>query len=363
MLTAIVFLLILTVAVVIHELAHFFNAKSVGVPVRAFSVGMGPVLWRKTWRGTEWRISMLPLGGYVDLPGLAAEPDENGVLQHPKEGLATKNVWQKIWVLIGGVLANFILAILLIAIVISAEPQYRAATSGIPIASGAVIEQVVNSSPAEELGIQEKDRILDINGVSEPSIEQVQQQIRTSDKLSLVLERGEETVTVETSWPPDGITATPILGVALGPFEILTPPSISFGEALAESSNFIVTVIPRAVIDTVSGIGQTFAGRASQNEGIVGPVGIVNLVGQAVGSGLIAVLWMAGIINFSLGLFNLLPIPGLDGGRMLIAIIIALRGKPFKPGQEEFIHFLGFMSLIVFVILITINDVSRFFGG
>src|SRR5690625_5913006 len=85
MLTALVFLLIITVSVSIHEFAHYLNARSVGVEVRAFSVGMGPVLWKRKWRGTEWRLSLLPLGGYVDLPGMAPKVDDEGNLHHPDE--------------------------------------------------------------------------------------------------------------------------------------------------------------------------------------------------------------------------------------------------------------------------------------
>ena len=107
MLTALIFLAILMTAVLIHELAHYLNAKSVGLPVESFSVGMGPVIWRRMWRGTEWRLSLLPIGGYVNIPGMAPKQDETGNLQHADEGFATKPLWAKLWVLVGGVLANF----------------------------------------------------------------------------------------------------------------------------------------------------------------------------------------------------------------------------------------------------------------
>src|SRR5690606_38141177 len=118
-LTALTFALILTSAVVVHELAHYFNARSVGVGVRAFSVGIGPVLARKRWRGTEWRLSLLPLGGYVDLPGMAPTVDDDGNLSHPDEGMAKLPLAPKLWVLIGGVIANYLLGSLLFAGAIS----------------------------------------------------------------------------------------------------------------------------------------------------------------------------------------------------------------------------------------------------
>ena len=192
LLTAVVFLIIITVSVVLHELAHYFNARSVGVPVRAFSVGMGPIIWRKQWRGTEWRVSLLPLGGYVDLKGLAPEQGEDGELYYADEGFMKKNFWEKTWVLIGGVITNFILAIFLIAIAITAAPNsnFRSAITGeVPQNSGAVFEEVMPNSPAERLGIQPGDVVTSINGVQNPDIEQVRNQIQSASELSFVLER------------------------------------------------------------------------------------------------------------------------------------------------------------------------------
>lgn len=360
MLTTIVFLAVLTVSVVIHELAHYFNARSVGVPVRAFSVGIGPILYRKQWRGTEWRISLLPLGGYVDLPGLAAETDEEGNLHHPTEGLATKNLWQKLWVLIGGVIANALLAVLLLAVVTMLEPNYRALTSGAtPQESGTMLAVVVEGSHAAELGLQDGDVVQEINGIREPNRSQVQQAIREGDELAITVLRDGETLTFARDWPPANADDTPVmLGVQLAPLEV---ERIGFFTALGESARFIAGVVPATVQGFVSSIGQAFTGQRSEE--VVGPVGMVGIVGQAARTGIIPVLFITAIINVSLAIFNLMPIPGLDGGRMLIATIIAIRGKPFKPGQEEFIHFLGFMAIIAFVVLITFGEVSELFRG
>lgn len=359
MTTAIVFLLILTVSVVVHELAHYYNARSVGVPVRAFSVGLGPVLLRKQWRGTEWRLSLLPLGGYVDIPGLAAETDEEGNLHHPKEGFATKTIWQKLWILVGGVIANTVLAILLLSTVITAEPNYRAVTAGMtPSESGTIIQEVVEGSPADALGVMPGDVVLELGGTEDPTRTEVQQTIaNTTGELDLVLQRGENTVTLSTDWPPPGTEGTPMLGVRLAPRDVGTLPQISFPQAMLESAAFIVRIVPETVRGFVTAFGQAFTGQ--QSEEIAGPVGIVQIVGQAAQTGVLQVLFIAALINFSLAIFNLLPIPGLDGGRMLLATIVAVRGKPFKPGQEEFIHFLGFVTILVFIVLVTFGEISE----
>jgi regulator of sigma E protease len=361
MLTAIVFLLILTTAVVVHELAHYFNAKSVGLPVKSFSVGMGPVLFRKMWRGTEWRISLLPIGGYVDIPGMAPRQDEHGNLQHPTDGFASKNIWQKIWVLVGGVIANFLLAILLMAVVITNDPSYRTFTAGLEtVASGAKIGGVEPGMTAEKLGIQIGDVVLKINDIDNPTHSQVREAIgSTNGTLTLLLERSGEKITVATPWPPATTGERPLLGVAVEPLSVELPPRIGFFPAIAESVSFFVRILPEIPSSLAKGFGAILSGK--QTDQLAGPVQMVQIANQVSKIGLMAILFYAANINLSLAIFNILPIPGLDGGRILLSSIIALRGKPFKPGQEEFINFIGFMSVIALMLLVTFNDIARFF--
>lgn len=361
LLTILVFLLILTVSVVIHELAHYFNARSVGVPVRSFSVGFGPVLWRKLWRGTEWRLSLLPLGGYVDLEGMAPEQAEDGTMRYPTTGFVSKNFWQKAWVLIGGVIANFVLAVLLLASVITAVPNApaRALIAGVtPQTSGAVFQRIEPGSAAERFGLEVGDRVVNLNGIENPTVTQVQEQIRTATRLNLTLRRAGESVRVQEPWPPADMTEQPLLGVNIAPAEVeeLSLPPLGFGAAVLETTGFLFRTVPESVSGFVRAFGQTFTGQRSQE--VAGPIGMVNMAGQAVQSGWVSVLTFAGIINFSLALFNLLPIPGLDGGRILFAAVTALRGKPFKPGQEEFVNFLGIALLLLFVVLISFGEIG-----
>jgi regulator of sigma E protease len=356
MLTALTFALIITSAVVVHELAHYFNARSVGLHVRAFSVGVGPVLARRKWRGTEWRLSLLPIGGYVDLPGMAPNVDQDGNLSHPDEGMARLSWGKKIWVLIGGVIANYVLGTLLLTGAISMQPAYLPMVGGAePAILGTVVAGVVDGSPAQQLGIRDGDQILSINGVSHPSPEQVIAQVQQATQLELMVGAPGSSRSLSAPWPPAG--GERLLGIQVG--AMVAP--VGFFEVLPRAASFGVRVVPEMVRGFVSGVGSAITG--APNADVAGPVGMVTMVAQATSVGLAPVLLLAAVINLSLAVFNLLPIPGLDGGRMLLASIVALRRKPFRPGQEEQIHFIGVMLVMALIVLITFREVGALFTG
>lgn len=357
MTTALVFVAILFSAVMVHEFAHYLNARSVEVPVRAFSVGFGPILWRRRWRGTEWRLSAIPLGGYVDLPGMAAEPDEHGELRHPSGGMADKSLPAKLWVLIGGVIANFVLGTLLLTAAVLLEPGYRALTTGeSPVVHGTVVVQVVEGSLAERAGLQAGDRLVGVDGVRDPVPDETVAAIRAAaGSLSLSYERAGTVDTVEVAWPPADTPAgeTPVLGVQLGPAQV---EGVAAWTAFGESAAFAVRAVPEMVSGFVRGFGSALSGRPSEE--VAGPVGMVGLVSDAARIGVAPVLLLAALINFSLAVFNLLPIPGLDGGRMLLATVVAARGRPFRPGQEEAFHMIGILAVLALIVLITLQELQ-----
>lgn len=357
MTTALIFVAILFSAVMVHEAAHLLNARTVGVPVRAFSVGFGPVLWRRTWRGTEWRLSAIPLGGYVDLPGMAPEQDEEGHLRHPTGGMAEKGLAAKAWVLIGGVIANFVLGVALLTVAVLIQPGYRALTTGVaPEVSGTVIADVVADSVADRLGLVAGDRLVRVGDAVEPTPERAVEAIRGAEgTLEVSVRRDGELRTFHAPWPPEGLAAdeTPVLGVQLAPAEVERVAPLT---ALGESAAFAVRAVPEMVVGFVRGFGSALAGRPSDD--VAGPVGMVGLVSDAARVGVAPVLLLAALINFSLAVFNLLPIPGLDGGRLLLATVVAIRGRPFEPGQEETFHFIGILAVLALIVLITLQELQ-----
>ena len=360
MLTAVIFLLILLSAVTIHELAHYINAKSVGLPVRTFSVGVGPVLLRRIWHNTEWRLSLFPIGGYVDLPGMAPTSDDQGKLQHPTNGMAIKSLPEKLWVLSGGVIANFFLGVILICIVIIISPSYRQITANvIPFETGALISSVLPESAADSFGLKPLDTIISINNISNPNRDIVVREIQNSNKLDFLLLREGATVNLSLPWPPNDSRATPVLGVHLAPLTV-EHTIIGTFEAIGEAFWFSVKLLPKMVHGFAKGLATTLTGKRSDE--IAGPVGIISLVNQAAQIGLAPVLFLAAVINLSLAIFNLFPIPGLDGGRMLLATVTSLRGKPFRLGQEETIHFFGVFAVLALIVLITLNEISGLFN-
>jgi regulator of sigma E protease len=345
-----VWLIIVNVAVFVHELAHYAAARVQGVAVKAFSIGMGPIIWRYSWRSTEWRISLFPIGGYVDIDGLApSEYDNQGRPIPPTHGFAQLGYWGKFAVLFAGPLSNVILAIVIVGFAFLGQGK---AIVGERIQLG-----VQPASQAEKAGFRSNDFLLAINEKAVKDIETVRSNLQTNGQRVFTIERNKETLKIKFDWSPTTFPGQtrPKFGVAIG-FETRFDP-ISPIDAFGQSASTLIGGIPQFLQAIVGGIFRTVTFQRDEN--LQGPVGAVNATAQVAQQGFFPVLFLAGVINLSLGLFNLLPIPGLDGGRILLSSIVALRRKPFAPGQEEKINFAGFIFVMVFILLVTVQDISR----
>ena len=336
-------ILIFGFIVIIHELGHYFFAKKNGIYVEEFAIGMGPKIISRKKGETVYSIRALPFGGFCKMLGEDEVVDD-------QRAFSSKSVWAKIQVVFGGPLFNFLLAFVFAVILI--------------LISGAVtttIDQVVEDSPAQQAGLQAGDRITEINGRSITAYKEIIIYINEN--------KGEA---VEVTYKRDGVKDT----VKIIP-EYSTQDQtykIGFVPKLINKSN-IFQVVKYSILEIIFWIkmvyyslGMIFSGGVSAND-IAGPVGIVNVVSEgyreSIKIGLINVVntiaFFIVLLSSNLGVMNLLPIPALDGGRLVFLAVEAIRGKPIDQEKEGYIHFVGYVLLMLLMVLILFNDIRKLF--
>ncbi len=364
LLDIIYWLIIVQTAVVLHELAHYWAARAQGVAVKAYSVGMGPVFWRRTWRGTEWRLSLLPIGGYVEIDGMVPDALPNGQLTAPNHGFARLRTWGKIAIMLAGPVSNLLLAIVLL----SANFGARGVTDTFP--QRVRISEVVAGSRAQQLGLKAGDVITAIDGRALPKSYTVdgkpqggylklQDTLATDGRHSLTVRSGGAARTVTFDWVARVNGERQKLGVAYGPDAAVR--HVTALGAVAEATRTAGTALP----DVLKAFGGLFTRVLSldvRGDGnVVGPVGTVKVIGQAAKGGIWDLVSVAALINMSLAYFNLLPIPGLDGGRILLALVQGVRRRPFEPAQEGMVNFAGLAFVMLLMLFVVVGDVVRLF--
>ncbi len=341
----IIAILVLSFLIFVHELGHFMVAKMVGIQVDEFSIGFGPKLlgYKKSDDSTMYSLRVLPLGGYVRMAGEDPE-DENSV-----NGFNTKPLKHRFAVISAGSVMNFLVAILLIVITYG--------VIGIPVASNTnVIGEVIQGTPAMSAGLKGGDKIISINDTPTKNWDEVAESIRESgeQELTLVVERNNQTHTfqIKPKYDPQleiyqiGISQS-VIWQRQGFFQ-----AIQLG--LSQSFEF-----SKLVFESLGGL---IAGKYSTDD-VAGPVGITVAIGEAARGGLGYLMIFAAVLGINLAIINLLPIPALDGSKLMFLSIEGLRGKPVSPEKENFIHLIGFALLMVFFILITYNDIARIING
>jgi regulator of sigma E protease len=351
-------LIVLTVVVFVHEMGHFLIARWCGIRVAAFSIGFGRELAGFTdRRGTRWKLSAIPLGGYVRFEGdenAASFPDPETLARTPpaeRRGLFHfAPVWKRAAVVAAGPVANFILAILVFAAVFTLLGRPHI----LPVA-----ETVIAGSAAERAGLRPGDRILAVDGSEIDSFSELQSIVMLSadDPLEVVVERvGERvvlTATPERQEKPDGLGGTHrtgVLGITAGEVDFRKDAPLP---ALRQGVSETYLIIDR----TLTFIGRLVRGRESAEQ-LSGPIGVGKVAGVVASSGgLPGLIYLTAVLSVSIGLFNLFPVPMLDGGHLVFYAIEALRGRPLSPRLQDLGFRVGFALVIMLFIFVTFNDI------
>ena len=300
--------LLFGVLIFIHEFGHFITAKLSGVKVNEFALGMGPVIWKTRKKDTQYALRLLPIGGFVSMEGEDEESEEEG-------SFSKARVWNKIWIVTAGALMNLLLGFLLLVIVVSQQ-------NAIGTTTVARFEDGASSSQM----LQVDDKILKINGSAiHIDYDIIYTMMRDSDGAvdMVVLRDGQKLeltdVPFSTEEMEDGTVTTTLDFKVYGKEKTV-------GGVLRQAFFYTGTVaklVWTSLIDIVTG-------KFGINQ-LSGPVGVASAVGEASSMGLTSFLMLAAFITINLGVFNLLPIPALDGGRLLFLLIEAVRGKPVNP--------------------------------
>lgn len=327
--TFISFIFVFGLLVISHEFGHFILARLNGVKVHEFSIGMGPQLFSRDTGRTKYSVRALPLGGYVQMQG------ENEASDDP-DSFSMKKPWQRFSILAAGSCMNFLLAIVLFFAVYMMV--------GFPIN---VVKEVLPGYPAAEAGLLPGDEVIRIDGKTVDSWETLTAAVPSDAGRQfevVVLRQGEQLALQMTTKKSDD--GRQIIGI-LHETRISVPESAV--SALSTTKN-----ITFGIVDFLS---QLFRGKAS-GEGLVGPVGMVGIVGEASRSGFADLLGVAAIISVNLGIFNLLPFPALDGGRLIFVLYEMIFRKPFNREWEQQMHYFGFMILLGLMAFMVFKDLK-----
>jgi regulator of sigma E protease len=328
--TIISFIFVFGLLVLFHEFGHFITAKLNGITVHEFALGMGPKVFKIDGEETTYSIRALPLGGYIRMEGEDEQSEKPG-------SFSEKSPWRRLSVIVAGPMMNFVLAILLFAMIFS--------IIGIPTTA---IDEFTDRSPAQAAGIQQGDQITAINNVTIDSWDDVYENISQSEgEITLTVERDNETITYQLQPITEEETGRKIVGI------------------VPELSRNVFRTIPYAFSQTafitkeiIKFVGQLPFGGSDAGE-VVGPVGIISIVGDAAERSFLDLFNIAGYISINLAIINLLPLPALDGGRMLFIIVEILRGKPVDPEKEGFVHLVGFIILLSLMAFLVFRDVRN----
>lgn len=343
MLKIILAILLFSVIVIFHELGHFLLAKKNGICVEEFAIGIGPTLFGVQRGETKYSVKCLPFGGCCMMLGEDGENDD-------PRAFGSKSALARFSVIFAGPFFNFILAFFLALFVI-----------GVGGADPAVIGKVEPGSGAYEAGLQEGDQILRLDGsriynFREISLYNFMNTDRPEVEVTYKRNGNTNTVTVERQKAEDGYFE---LGIAM---------TSDTPQGVLGTLKYSILEVRYQIKSTFLSLKYLFSGKASLND-MSGPVGIVNMIGDTyedsiaygIKTAAISLLNFAILLSANLGVMNLLPIPALDGGRLVFIIVEMIRRKKISPDKEGMVHFAGLVVLMAFMIFVMANDIRHIF--
>lgn len=347
MLKYILAILIFGVIIFIHEFGHFFTAKLCKIRVNKFAVGMGPKLLKKQIGETEYSLRLIPVGGFCAMEG----EDESGE-NDSEYSFNKKPVWQRIIVISAGAFMNLVLGFVLVVVMCCMSNAVPST-----IVSDFSKESDVISAESYESGLRIGDKIIEMNGMKIFTTSDLSYQLSSdNEKYDIVVKRNGEKVELNDviffSETDNSKIDFRIKPLSKNPINIL---SYSIKETVSMGR-----LIWISLVDLVTG-------QYSVSD-LSGPVGLVSAIGDAADAGenikesALTLINLSVLITINLGIFNLLPIPGLDGGRLLFLIIEAIRRKPVKPEHEGMVHLIGMGLLMVLIVVITFSDIKKLIG-
>jgi len=353
--------------VLVHELGHFLAAKWADIRVEEFGIGFPPRFFGIKRGETIYSLNWLPIGGFVRMPGENGETTNEQGVYDPRT-FGAKPASKRLIVLLAGVTMNVLMAFVLLT---AAEVIGQPDTNRIP----PVVGEVVTGSPAAQAGLQKGDRFLTVDGHPITYYTDFRAQItKLTDDQPQTVSTVPITVTVQRLGVAEPVTLT---------VQAIAHPDANkgqghFGFSIDESGTPLVRVplwqapakaiqdMGDMIVGTVNGIGQIIRGQIPWNKAVSGPVGIVNVTGQIAATvpsiGPYLILYLAAYLSLNLAFVNALPIPALDGGRVLLVLVEVLRrGKRLSPQREGLINLVGMGLLLLLMLVVTLNDVGNLF--
>lgn len=332
--------LVFGVLIFIHELGHFSTAKLFNFKVLEFAIGMGPALLSWGKGETKYSLRAFPIGGYVAVEGEDTESFDERALQF-------QPVWKRLIFVVAGAAMNLILGLILVMLLVGRQPLL-----------GTNIIADFDKSATSSQFLHVNDKIVKVNNYSTLGYNDVIFQIIRDQDGVVDFEVVRDGQKLKIDKVPFTTTEIAQGQKAINLDFVFYGREKSFGSSLSYSFEWTVSMIKQVYYS----VFDLATGRYGLNQ-LSGPVGTASAIGQASSQGLTSFLFLVSFLTINIGVFNLLPLPALDGGRLLFLLVEALRGKPIDPKYENYIHTAGFLLLMLLVVVVTYNDIARLVTG